>query len=219
MNKLPVYAVLTLLGGFALFALVQPGLVAGQKPEVVQALLTTLPLSFGAWKGVELERTDKDDRDMRVAGAVASISRRYRDEKGNDVNLLVLYGKPSDMGAHSPQVCYKAIGFKQCANQAQKKFPGEEDALWFIRFENERQGRETLAVYWGWGTGGKFQAVDNPRTAFSDQAAIYKVYIQRSTNEPRTADEDAVLKDFTTAFLRELNSKLSPLSDSGRHDL
>ena len=111
------------------------------------------------------------------------------------------------MGAHSPQVCYGAIGFRECAQQSQKEF-NTRDQLWFIRFENERSNRETLAVYWGWGINGTWQAPENPRTTFSDQAAIYKVYIQRGTGETKLGEEDPILRQFTKEFLTVLSEKI-----------
>ena len=207
MLKPPVLALLIVFAGFALFALLQPGLAPGQSPDEVGARLDSVPLTIGNWTGTDNERTDKDSKDMRVAGALASISRRYRDEKGNEISLLVLYGKPAYMGAHSPQVCYGAIGFRECAQQSQKDF-GSSNQLWYIRFENDRSSRETLAVYWGWGINGQWQAPENPRTTFSDQGAIYKVYIQRGTGESKTGEEDPILRQFTKEFLTVLSEKI-----------
>ena len=207
MLKTPVLAMLIVFAGFTLFALLQPGLAPGQSPDEVNARLASVPLNIGNWTGTDNQRTDKDSKDMRIAGALASISRRYRDEKGNEISLLVLYGKPAYMGAHSPQVCYGAIGFRECAQQSQKEF-GRNNQLWFLRFENERSNRETLAVYWGWGINGDWQAPENPRTTFSDQAAIYKVYIQRGTGEAKSDEEDPILRQFAVDFLTVLSDKI-----------
>ena len=202
--KAPIAVLLAVLVGFGLFGLLQPGPAPGERPEDVARKQEAVPLKMGDWQGSESERTTKDEADMRVAGAKASLNRRYKHTKtGEEVAVLVLYGIPAEMGAHSPQVCYRAIGFKECTGQQRSAF-GESGSLWFTKFEALQNQRDVLGVYWGWGTGGAWNAAENPRTTFSDRSLIYKVYLQRTVGLGSKGEEDPALRNFAEVFLKAL---------------
>ena len=77
----------------------------------VQARLEEIPSSMGPWTA---EAAPLSEKQLRIAEADASLSRIYRHENGYDaINVLVLYGEPGPLGAHTPEICYAGTGFEQ----------------------------------------------------------------------------------------------------------
>ena len=72
--------------------------------------LSSLPLEFGHWKGVDVPI---DERILKVAGVDDHVSRRYKNSRtGRVVDLYFAYtNRPSNMLGHRPSVCYPSQGW------------------------------------------------------------------------------------------------------------
>jgi hypothetical protein len=200
----------TLLGLVGLYGLLRPGPQPGEQPEVVAQKLSSIPLKIGPWDGVE---RDVRANLLRVAEAQAYLSRDYTHTgTGDTVSVMILYGEPGPLCAHSPQVCYAGAGYESCGPVAKRTVqfdpPAEPAELWSGRFERTG-GKGTIDVYWGWGVGGSWQAADNPRFAFADRRLIYKLYAQWSAGGPPSSPPATDrTTDFLTPFLREVTLRL-----------
>lgn len=188
-----------------LYGVFRPGPQPGDEPEVVTAKLNSIPLSIGAWVGAD--RSVKDST-LRGAEAQAYLYRDYRNETTREViSVLVLYGEPAALGAHTPQVCYSAVGYNQCGATSKVTLTvGEASAkteLWRGQFERGRD-RETVDVLWGWGANGVWSADENPRFTYASHRMIYKIYVQRVVSND-TGTETSTTPAFPSEFLRELN--------------
>ncbi len=177
----------------------------------VQAKLDSVPMRLGEWEGTP---TTIDAGHLRVAEANAHLSRTYR-KGGIAVNVLVLFGEPGPLGAHTPDVCYRSAGFQQVGRETRRAVPGTDAELWTARFDGPGVPAAALQVSWGWTAGAKWVAADNPRIAFAGHAGIFKLYLARSLapNGDRNPDPDA---EFLRVFLKEFEQHTVPLSPLGR---
>jgi Protein of unknown function (DUF3485) len=197
---------ITLLGFVGLYGLIRPGLKPGDEPDVAHHKLSSVPLKIGLWLGVE---RDVRANLLRVAESQAHLSRDYTHTgTGEAVSVMILYGEPGPLCAHSPQVCYAGAGYESCGPVAKRAvrldLPAEPTELWSGRFERAG-GKGAIDVYWGWGVNGSWQAADHPRFAFADRRLIYKLYAQWSVGgAPSSHPAPDRSTDFLTPFLREV---------------
>lgn len=79
-------------------------------PVKLDQPLSTLPLNFGPWEGVDVPM---DERILKVAGADDYVSRRYKNSQtGRFVDFYLAYTlRPANMLGHRPGVCYPAQGW------------------------------------------------------------------------------------------------------------
>lgn len=202
-QRLPIVIVLVACGLVGVYGLLRPGAAAGESPETVQAKLDALSLNIGTWVGEDADATPELQRTMAIAEAKAYLSRTFTDTKtGDRISVMILYGEPGALGAHTPSVCYRGSGYRECSREILSHFD-DEATLWFGGFEGEKSASDTLSVYWGWGVKGKWFASENPRITFADHSLIYKLYVQRSTGGLRMLNEDPLLRDFVSLFLRD----------------
>lgn len=189
------------VGGYGLF---RPGPAPGFTPAEMTAKLAAVPRKIGPWAGVDQAVGEKA---LRTAEAQAHLSRTYTHEStGEAVTVLVLYGEPAGLGAHTPEVCYSGIGYEMCNKATKITVPDTPAELWAGRFERNN-GREIVDVVWGWGANGVWTASDNPRFTFANHRMIFKIYAQRLQDSHSPASEPAVkITPFLTPFLRALDA-------------
>ena len=209
MNRwLPIVGALLVLLGVGLYGVTRSGPEPGEEPEAVQVKLNGVPMKIGDWQAkAEIPLTEGE---VRTGGFRAYLSREYvRKPEGDGIGVLVLYGEPGDLGAHTPDICYGGKGYR--VSGAATRLPvdlgnGTKAEFWSARFE-KAAGRDPREVIWGWASGGKWSAVENPRFEFAGHRLIYKIYLDRSlgeSTEPRRPTEE-----FLFLFLGELENRMS----------
>lgn len=169
-------------------------------PAVVQARLDALPMTVGPWVGRDNPVSVKT---MKVAEAEAYLSRTYEHETTKEqVAVLVMYGTPGALGAHTPEVCYGGAGYKACGKPARCDFHRELQVdgidLWTSRFEKKGDAAQ-LDVWWGWGVEGLWGAADDPRASYARHSRIYKIYASRTVP---AGPRPSAAADPTVSFLR-----------------
>jgi len=83
-------------------------LTQGLPAASVQSFLDQSPLQFGAWTGKVQTIPPKQ---LQIAEAHASLSRLYqREGPTTAVQVMLLYGPPGALGAHTPDVCFAHAG-------------------------------------------------------------------------------------------------------------
>ena len=197
--------ILVPLVAVGMYGVFKPGPRSGEEPEVVTGKLCLVPREIGPWSGVD--RSVKEST-LRGAEARAYLYRDYRNEMTREViSVLVLYGEPAALGAHTPERCYAAVGYTQCGPSGKVTLPeiqGESKIeFWHSRFERGR-AHETVEVAWGWGADGEWEASENPRLSYAAHNLIYKIYAQRSVSTPAQS-ESGLMTVFLSQFTRELN--------------
>ena len=174
---------------------------AGDSPVArsAQARLDAVPMTVGAWAG---ESVPVPPKHLRIAEAQAHLSRTYtRGRSGPAVSVLVLYGEPGPLGAHTPESCYAGSGFTQLGPAAVHRLARPDTALWLATFETPGVPPQAVRVAWGWGTGaGPWAAATNPRVELAGAGAVYKLYASRAVRPGPAADPDPI-DDLLGVFL------------------
>ena len=173
----------------------------------VQSRLDRLPLVIGAWKGTV---TSIPEKELKIAEAQANLSRSYVNTTTKQaVSVLILFGEPGPLGAHTPETCYEGAGFRQLGNPTVRSLSNEPAEFWTTKFETGAFPPSTVQVTWGWGTDGVWKASQNPRFDFASQRLIYKLYVNRVIPSASDSNDKDPTNDFLIPFLKELQAGLT----------
>jgi hypothetical protein len=193
MRTLPLLAItgaLTVLSGYV------HGLWTGRwgdprELELAVARLQLVPLKIGDWDGQDEQI---DPREVKQAGFRGHLRRKYTNRvSGAKVSITLACGLPGPLSVHTPEHCYRGLGFRQ-VSPSDKFAPASEQgspggAFWTAKFTRDGvAGPERLRVYWAWRTTGGWQAPDHPRLTFAGAPALHKLYV---VHQPARDDEGA----------------------------
>ncbi len=178
------------------------------------AKLDAVPTAFGDWTSAEMPMNEKV---LAVAEATGHVSRIYTNRKNRaQVVVLLLCGESGPIGAHTPEVCYSGNGMTMTGTPQKKALglPTGTATYWSVLFDRAPASPEPqLRVCWAWGTGGDWQAAENPRTDFALHGALYKLYVQRpearALEGAPTGTAPDVIAEFLTDFLPEVKTALA----------
>lgn len=200
----PVIVIVLAFGGLGVANLLRSPAVAGIAAADAQARLDAIPLAVGSWSGTVQAIPEKQ---LKVAEAQASLSRVYRREGVVPVQVMVLYGGPGPLGAHTPEVCYQGAGFRQLGQAKVKSLTNAKADFWHGEFERGDLGTAVLNVYWGWGAEGTWKASENARFDYAAYGTIYKLYASYAVPKSQRADTQAAnpLDEFLPLFLDQLD--------------
>lgn len=206
-SKFTIGAVLALLLGAGVWSALRPGVLDSEAPTVANERMKAISKQIGPWVATDSEVNLKT---MRVAEAEAYLSRSYVNQQTKEsYSVMLLYGPPGDLGAHDPKTCYAGTGYEQCGNETKLSFPKTGFELWRSRFSRTSPSRETLEVFWAWGTFGDWKASDRPRLEFANESRIYKIYIQRLLSSDQSVSGGDHASLFLDPLLAEVKSSLS----------
>ena len=173
----------------------------------VRSRLERFPMEFGPWKGTV---TTVPEKELRIAEAQAHLSRSYVNSVTKQaVSVLILFGEPGPLGAHTPETCYEGAGFRQLGNPVVRPIPNTPSEFWTTKFETGAFPPSTVQVTWGWGTDGVWKASQNPRFDFASQRLIYKLYVNRVLPSSVSSTDQDPTDEFLTLFLKELQQSLT----------
>jgi hypothetical protein len=204
----------------AVVVLVSSGLIHGlwtdrwqpsAGPERAAARLERVPLVIGDWKGQPVEM---DPQELKNAGIVGQLSRRYEDPRtGSVVALTLLCGRPGKIAVHTPDMCFPAAGYEMASpkvNYTVRPAPPAAPAeFWTARFHKPQVADPThLRVFWSWSASGDWKAPEDPRLAFAGWPALYKLYVVRQLNSADDPLQDDPCLDFLRRLLPELHKAL-----------
>ncbi len=198
----PIAAIAVVFGGIGLSGVMKPSRGQSADAAATQARLDAVPTAFGAW--VATTNVIPPDH-LRIAEAQAYLSRTYGNAARREaVSVMLLYGEPGPLGAHTPETCYVGAGYRQLGPAVARDLTGS--AFWAAQFETAAIPPATLSVHWAWGTGGDWAASENPRFDYAAQSRIYKLYV---SHVAPPAGVRSPLDDFLPAFLTELRTRLA----------
>jgi hypothetical protein len=183
-------------------------------------LLKNIPLSFGEWRGEDMQI---DPEVRKTAGAIGAVSRTYRNIRTNEVvELWLIVGHARDISAHTPNICYQASGFeKQSDNDSPypMSFPGQPPAQFWTNkfFQEDITGRRLRRVFWSWfnpeneAHEGKvvWEAPSNPRHIFGNTRALYKMYFTSEMQDLMETTEQSASLRFARDFMPIVNNALA----------
>jgi EpsI family protein len=103
-------------------------------------------MQFGRWKGAELPR----DPDLFPdTGAAETVTRLYRDGKGNLLSLYAaVWMKYDIMPAHPPKTCYQGAGYQVIGEENVSLQLTDGSAATVRLLLMEKEGQRIAVLYW-----------------------------------------------------------------------
>lgn len=142
--------------------------------------LKTVPLSAGDWEGMNAEFNESQ---LALGELDGYLHRVYTHRiTGERVQVLVVCGRAGPVSLHTPDVCYRGLGFvPMSAPKRETLVDSEEDEFsakcWGADFKKTTPlGRDVLRIGWTWLAGGRWQAADQPRFEFATEPVLFKAY-------------------------------------------
>ncbi len=167
--------------------------------RLAAAKLKTVPLSIGDWEGQDAEFNESQ---LALGELDGYLHRIYLHRTtGERVQVLIVCGRAGPVSLHTPDVCYRGLGFLPTSLPEREALRASDDAgpdayCWGADFEKTTPlGKETLRIGWTWLAGGRWQAVDQPRFEFATEPALFKAYFIHPLHQAGTSwDEDSIPK-------------------------
>lgn len=181
-------------------------------PEQAAARLKAVPMTLGDWDGQEAAL---DAREQEAADISGYLLRRYINRRtGSMVSLLLVCGRPGPVSVHTPETCYRGAGYELMGDRARHINSSLPDStFWACRFQKVQTAvPEYLRIVYSWGAGGQWSAPENPRLAFFQHPALYKLYVTRPMGDSAEPLEDDPVVEFLRVLMPQLQKSL--FSDS-----
>jgi hypothetical protein len=221
LRNLPIVLGIVLIVGLTLVEAVMSDRLQGSNftAEKFAEVLKQVPMKIGDWSG-----TDEKVEDVvrQTAGAVGYVSRNYRNTKtGEEVKLWLIVGHARDICRHTPNVCYASSGFKVRAENNSLQsidvagLPPAE--FWTNTFlKEDSMGRQLMRVFWAWYSPEedgvvRWQAPKNPRWAFGNARALFKMYFIDEMRDPNETTDRSPCLRFAQEFLPVVDKALGQL--------
>jgi hypothetical protein len=174
-------------------------------------LLGSIPATIGDWQAAPLQL---DDSDLRKVGIKGHYFSAYRNaNKGTSVTVLLVCGRPGPISVHTPDICYAAAGYQADGAprlQTVELGHGVAQRMWSARFHKPNSPNDPdLEIFWAWKADDSWSAPENPRFAFANKHALYKLYVIRYIAPHEKGPADESYKDFLKSLLPTLNKALS----------
>jgi Protein of unknown function (DUF3485) len=203
----PIAVIVVVFGGLGLMNALKPAVGESVDAKLVQSRLASLPETLGDWTS---QTESIPEKQLAVAEAQAHLRRMYKHPKtGQRLNIMILYGEPGPLGAHTPETCYEGAGFKQAGAAKVQTITGKAGDYWCGNFEAADMRNTLVNVNWTWGVNGVWKASDNPRYDFAAHKTIYKLYVTRTVPERPAPSDKNPLDEFLPAFLEQLQNHLT----------
>lgn len=185
----------------------------GSSPALaaLAARYESVPMVIGDWKATPFEL---GARERRLAGAEACLARVYTHARsGTSVSVLLLGGLPGDIASHTPDVCYRGVGYVLDAPGAYLYQPRDGEATAQFRTAVASRGGanpSVLRIFWTWHTSRGWVASENVRWKYSSEPMLSKLYIVRETGGASVEPDRDPCKEFLDVFLPELDRAVFP---------
>jgi hypothetical protein len=166
--------------------------------------LNGLPVTVGDWDGVP---SDLDAETFKMANVTGAKGMRYTHRvTQQEVTVMVVVGRPGQVAAHPPEVCYKASGYTVGPKKVREL--GRFGTAWEGEFSRAWPTPEAIRLVWAWGRGDQWSATSAPEVAFAASAHLYKIYVvQRAVD----GEKDRTLtQGFLDVFLPACQAAFAP---------
>jgi hypothetical protein len=196
-----------LLGVGAVYGMWTDRWKTSNEPQASAARVKDVSMILGDWDGKSQEL---DARQLEAAEIVGHIYREYTNRRTGDViTVLLVCGRPGPISVHTPDVCFRGMGYDFRAPTVHYKLEADGDcpAADFNLATMQKGGplgSGAVRLFWGWSADGTWKAPDWPRLVFGRKPALFKLYVLR--RQPR-ADEP-LAEDPCIGFLRLLLPEL-----------
>ena len=164
--------------------------------------LAGLPEQFGPW---QMEKSEElGEQVTQMLDCVGYAYRTYVDQQtGDAVKMVVLLGPSGPTSVHDPEICYSGSGHTVLADRKRVTIDtedGNRGEFWSVTLKSKDVGAALLHIYYGFSTGGSWQAVDNPRITYAARPYLYKIQVAADASP----DNEEHPKDVCYRFLQDL---------------
>lgn len=199
--------VLVILSG-VVHGLITDRWASSEEPIRAVERFDRISLKLGDWQG---QRLPLDA--AQLGGPTGGFYGKYANARdGRTVTVFLVAGRPGPVSEHTPDVCYKASGFRVGSTQ---RFALPQDAaappaeFWTSQLVKTGSAAEmSLRIFWAWSSTGAWSAPDNPRFTFASRPALYKLYVIRELPNPNDSLEDEPCIDLMRQLMPELRKAL-----------
>jgi hypothetical protein len=170
--------------------------------------LGQVPLEVGDWQAEPLAFNERETE--AISGR---LYRRYVNRlSGSVVTVALVSGLPGPVSIHTPDVCYKANGFK-VASPIKYRYAGGlgVPAAEFLTADLQKiQAADAIhqRIFWSWTTNGTWSVPDNPRWQFAAEPVLYKLYLVREMSAADEPLEEDPCIDLMRRLLPQLHGVL-----------
>jgi hypothetical protein len=177
----------------------------GPPPDTVSAAskLKQLPYRFGDWRLLSSDDVGKVALDMLQC--VGHVARRYENQKtGEVVSVMLLLGPTGPISVHTPEVCFSSRNYLSRGERqrvAIRGAAGSTNEFWALDYKTESLGGDSLRVYYGWSTGGRWSAPNDARFTFVGQPYLYKLQLSSLLPPPATPSTPDPCQKFLQDFV------------------
>jgi hypothetical protein len=143
--------------------------------------LAAVPLRVGEWVG---EPVPGDPQELPEEVTGRGVTVRYVSRADGTAVVVYLAAAPTDAAiAHTPRVCYPAVGYSCPAPDLRVDDGGRE--FWMSSFAKTGAAVPThLRVFWAWSDGRGWRVPANPGRTFRREPVLYKCYAVRYLADP-----------------------------------
>lgn len=161
--------------------------------------LKSVPMSVGDWQSRDEEFNESQ---LALGELDGYLYRTYLHRTtGDRVQVLIVCGRAGPVSLHTPDVCYRGMGFIPLTKPGRKTLTEganveEKSVCWGADFQKTTPlGRDLLRIGWTWLAAGRWQAVDQPRFEFATEPVLYKAYfIHPLLKDDATWEDDSILR-------------------------
>ncbi len=141
--------------------------------------LKQMPSQCGDWRLRSSHKLDETALSLlKPAGYLVS---NYENQVTGDlVSVTLLLGSPGPISVHIPEVCLSSRNYQTQGERqrvAIRRADGSDDELWTLDYRASNLRGDLLRMYYGWSTGDRWSAVEDPRFSFAGQPYLYKIQL------------------------------------------
>lgn len=174
--------------------------------------LTEIPTDLQGWTAQEGAEATLDPQVARIAGSTDSLIRNYVDKRtGVVVTVLVLYGRADQVVAHTPEVCYPAIGYQLAENitDAILTIGGTPSRFRSTVYAKQGASLERQEVFYAFRHHGVWSPeVPGNWRKLRNSPAVFKVQVQRRAGDHERRHLFNPTQQFLSAFLPQLEQRI-----------
>lgn len=182
----------------------------GPPPDMLAAAekLEEIPSRFGNW---ELEASDKLAPSVEaMLECTGYVFRTYvNQETGETVRVAILVGPSGPMSVHTPEICFSSRDYTTLTERSRLSISNDgspKENFWGLTFRANNLESDVLRVCYGWSTGRRWTAPEDPRFEYAAYPFLYK--IQLAASLPPHADLE--VRDPCQEFLKDFSPVLQP---------
>ncbi len=175
--------------------------------------LSEIPRVMGTWSVVENSETTLDPEIARLAGTSDHVIRSYVDStSGEEVSVLVLYGLADSVFGHTPELCYKAAGYRLVPpiEDRELSMTGSTTPVRYRSafFSRTAVGltRYTEVIWSFWHGGSWWPDVGSRWKQFRYSPGMFKIQLQRPTTA--LSGDDSPSESLLREIVREINARI-----------